>query len=91
MKVRVRIPSVLLKLTSGESEVEVTGENVGEVLLSLSKKYPGIKERVYAEDGRLRAFINIYVNDEDIRFLDAENTKTPDGSVVSIVPAIAGG
>jgi len=91
MKVIVRIPTPLLSLTGGQKEVEAVGETIMEVIEDLERKYPGMKERLCDEEGRLRRFINFFVNDEDIRFLDNENTKLKDGDVVSIVPAIAGG
>jgi molybdopterin synthase sulfur carrier subunit len=89
--VKVRIPQVLQKLTENKSEVEIEGENIGEVIDNLEKNYKGIKERICDEDGKIRRFINIYVNNEDIRFLDGANTKLKDGDEVSIIPAIAGG
>ena len=87
----IKIPSPLLKLTNNESEVKVDGKNVKELLLNLEEKYPGFKERLYDDTGSLRKFINIYVNEEDIRFLKGENTEVSDNDEVSIIPAIAGG
>ena len=89
--VKVRIPTPLQKLTAGQAEVEGEGANIGEVFAGLEEKYPGIRERIYDEEGNLRRFINIYVNEEDIRFLDGENTPLKDGDDVSVIPAIAGG
>jgi len=91
MAVKVRIPVLLRSLTQGASEVEAEGANVKELLANLERAYPGMKERFYDEDGQLRRFINIYVNSEDIRFLQGEDTQLKDGDEVSIVPAIAGG
>lgn len=87
----VRIPTPLRKLTGGAEEVNATGKNVGELIGELEKKYPGIKERICDESGSVRRFVNIFVKDEDIRFL--QNLETPLGEKdeVSIVPAIAGG
>jgi len=89
--VKVRIPTPLQKLTNSQSEVEGVGETIGDMFADLESKYPGIKERLYDEEGVLRRFINIYVNEEDIRFLDGEQTKLSDGDDVSVIPAIAGG
>jgi len=90
-KVTVRIPTPLQKLTNGNGEVEANGESIKEMFDDLEGNYGGIKERVYDEEGHLRRFINIYVNEEDIRFLDGENTSLKDGDDVSVIPAIAGG
>jgi molybdopterin synthase sulfur carrier subunit len=91
MSVRVRIPTPLRRLTGGAEEVGVSGATIGTVLDDLEKKFPGMKERLYDEQGRVRRFVNIYVNGDDIRFLDSINTPVKDGDEVSIVPAIAGG
>jgi molybdopterin synthase sulfur carrier subunit len=87
----VRIPTPLRKLTGGAEEVQAAGKSVGELIGELEKKYPGIKERICDESGSVRRFVNIFVKDEDIRFL--QNLETPLGEKdeVSIVPAIAGG
>ena len=87
----VRIPTPLRKLTGGAEEVQASGKSVGELIGDLEKKYPGIKERICDESGAVRRFVNIFVKDEDIRFL--QNLETPLGEKdeVSIVPAIAGG
>lgn len=91
MGISVRIPTPLRKITGGLSQVLVEAQTVGEMLENLEKKYQGIKERLCDEEGKVRRFVNIYVNDEDIRFLENLNTKVNDGDEVSIVPAIAGG
>ncbi len=91
MSIKVRIPTPLQKLTQNQGEVEVTGSSVKEALADLEKRYPGIKDRLYDEKGSLRRFINFYVNEEDIRFLQSESTALKDGDDLSIVPAIAGG
>lgn len=90
MAVKVRIPTPLQKLTNGKSEVECAAKNITDLVDALEKDYPGMKERL-SEGGRIRRFINIYVNDEDIRFVNKEETALKDGDSVSIVPAIAGG
>lgn len=91
MAVTVRIPTPLQKLANGQSEVVVEGNSVKEILANLEKAHPGFKDRLYDEAGVLRRFINFYVNDEDIRFLQGENTPVKAGEDLSIVPAIAGG
>jgi len=89
--VKVRIPQPLQKFVDNQTEILVNGKNVKDVLNALVKNYPDLKERIYDENGNLRKFINIYVNDEDIRFLDRENTSVNDEDIISIIPAIAGG
>lgn len=91
MSIKVRIPTPLQKLTNNQGEVEVKGSNIREVLSALEGSFKGFRERLYDDQGQLRRFVNIYVNDEDIRFLDGEKTAVKDGDEVSIVPAIAGG
>jgi len=91
MVVQVLIPSPLLSLTNNQSEVTANGSSVKEVLEDLEKQFSGFKERLFDDSGLLRRFINIYLNEEDIRFLDGENTKIKDGDEISIIPAIAGG
>lgn len=91
MPVKVRIPSPLLKLTNNQSEVTASGTTIAEILSDLEKQFSGIKERICEENGTPRRFINIYINEEDIRFLQGENTAVKDGDDISIIPAIAGG
>lgn len=91
MAIRVRVPTPLQKITKNQAEVVVQGNNIRELIEDLEKNYPGIKERVCDEHGKLRRFINIYVNEEDIRFLQRDETPLKDGDEVSIIPAIAGG
>ncbi len=91
MSVVVRIPTPLQEFTQQKDAVEVEGGTVKEVLASLDRKYAGIRQRIYDEEGKLRRFVNIYVNQEDIRFLQGEGTRVKAGDEVSIVPAIAGG
>jgi molybdopterin synthase sulfur carrier subunit len=90
MSVLVRIPTPLRRFVDGNSILEARGKTVSQVLGDLSQKYPGVGERLY-DRGSLRPFINIYLNNEDIRFLQGEGTAVKDGDVISIVPAIAGG
>ncbi|HHZ83735.1 MAG TPA: MoaD/ThiS family protein [Nitrospirales bacterium] len=91
MPINVRIPPPLLPVTGGKSEVEATSSNIASLLEELETNYPGMKERLCDEQGELRRFVNIYVNEEDIRFLDGKETKLNEGDEVSIIPAIAGG
>ncbi|MDP9325545.1 MAG: MoaD/ThiS family protein [Candidatus Dormibacteraeota bacterium] len=91
MAVKVRVPGPLRKLTAGESVVEVEGTTVAEVLGALEATYPGFKERIYDAEGNLRQFVNIYKNDEDIRFGSGLETAIEAGDDLSIVPAVAGG
>jgi molybdopterin synthase sulfur carrier subunit len=90
MPIKVRIPTPLQKITNGKAEVECMAKNIAELVEVLEKDYPGIKERL-SDGGKIRRFINIYVNEEDIRFVNKEETMLKDGDSVSIVPAIAGG
>lgn len=87
----VRIPTQLRPLAGGASEVTVEGATVAEVLDALDAAHPGFADRLHDEAGRLRRFVNVFVADEDIRFLDGLDTPVPPGSTVSIVPAVAGG
>jgi molybdopterin synthase sulfur carrier subunit len=91
MAVIVRIPTPLQGLTNNLSEVAADGGTIGQLMSDLDQKYPGLKARLYDDSGKLRRFVNIYLNDEDIRFLDNEETAVPDGAEVSIIPSIAGG
>jgi molybdopterin synthase sulfur carrier subunit len=87
----VRIPTPLRKLTNGKEEVSAAGANVGALIADLERQYPGIKERICDDSGSVRRFVNIFVKDEDIRFLQNLETPLGDKDEVSIVPAIAGG
>ncbi len=91
MAVRVRIPTPLRSITGGHAEVGAKGETVSDVVQDLERQFPGLRERLVDEGGELRRFINIYVNQEDIRFLQGQTTVLKDGDEMSIVPAIAGG
>lgn len=90
MSVTVRIPTPLRTLTGGDDTVKIDGNNVAQLIDNLETKCPGMKERLVDEKG-LRRFVNLYLGDEDIRFLDGLDTKLKDGDEISIVPAIAGG
>ena len=91
MPVLVRIPTPLRTLTKGAAEVQATADTVDALVADLERQFPGLRERLVDDAGELRRFINIYVNEEDIRFLQAKKTALKDGDQVSIVPAIAGG
>ena len=91
MAVTVRIPTQLRELPGGAAEVSADGATVADVLKDLEAKHAGFSERLFDEQGELRRFVNVFVADEDIRFLDGVNTDVADGSTVSIVPAVAGG
>ena len=91
MAVTVRIPTPLRRFTNDQSDVEIDGGTVGEVVDNLEAAHAGIKEKLVDEAGDIRRFVNVYVNDEDIRFLDGAETPVKDGDSVTIVPAIAGG
>jgi molybdopterin synthase sulfur carrier subunit len=87
----IRIPTPLRKLTNGKEEVSATGGTIGALLANLEIQFPGIKERICDDTGQIRRFVNIFANDEDIRFLQNLETPVKDSDEVSIVPAIAGG
>ncbi len=91
MSVTVRVPTTLRTLTAGESEIAVEGETVAAVLESLEGAHPGFKERILDDDGALRRFVNVFVSDDDVRFLEGLGTPVPAGETLSIVPAVAGG
>ncbi len=89
--ITVRIPTPLRPMTGGKNEVEGTGNSIGELIEHLNAVHPGLKDRICDEQGEIRRFINVYLNEEDIRFLTGKDTPVKDGDEVSIVPAIAGG
>jgi len=91
MAVTIKLPTILRKFAGNEARVSAEGATLAEVLKDLESRYPGITKNVIAEDGGLHRFINVYVNDEDVRYLGALETPVTDGDVVSILPAVAGG
>jgi len=91
VSVSVRIPTILRSYTGGESEVSADGGTVAEVLDDLEARFVGIRERILDESGAIRRFVNVYVGNDDVRFLDDLATGTPDGTKISIIPAVAGG
>ncbi len=88
---KVRIPTQLRELSGGQAEVMVEGSTVADVLTALDAAHPGFRGRLFDDAGKLRRFVNVFVADEDVRFLDGLDTKVADGQTVSIVPAVAGG
>lgn len=89
--IKVRIPTPLRPLAKGQGEVEINGASIAEIIENLNSAHPGMKDRLCDDKGELRRFVNVYVNEEDIRFLNGKETILKDGDEVSIVPAIAGG
>lgn len=90
-EVQVRIPTILRTYTGGESEVTATGSTLAEVIDDLDANYPGIKSRVLDDQGAIRRFVNVYVGNDDVRFIDGLSTPTAAGAQVSVIPAVAGG
>ena len=91
MSKKVRIPTPLRKLTNNEELIEINAATVGEAIVELQTRFPGIQERLVDEKGEVRRFVNVYLNEEDIRFLQGRATALKDGDEISIIPAIAGG
>lgn len=91
MSVSVKIPTPLRRITGGESNVNGEAANVRELIEDLERQFPGMRERLCDEEGALRRFVNVFVGDEDIRFLEGLETSLEDGAQVSIIPAVAGG
>ena len=91
MSVSVRIPTILRTYTGGESEVSASGDTLAAVLDDLDSNYSGIKGRIVDEQGELRRFVNVYVGNDDVRFLESLETATPEGTQISVIPAVAGG
>ena len=91
MAVTVRIPTTLRPLTGGNSQIQVEGSTVAEVLKALDAAHPGFADRLLDDQGALRKFVNVFVSDDDVRYLDGLNTPVAPGATVSIIPAVAGG
>lgn len=91
MSISIRIPTTLRTLTGGSSEVVVEGSNVAEALAALEEAHPGFNDRLFDDEGSLRRFVNVFVADDDIRYMDGITTDVPDGETISIIPAVAGG
>ena len=88
---KISLPTPLRAYADKQAEVDVQGATVGELLQGLTERYPELKTHLFADDGKLRSFVNVYVNDEDIRYLDKQATKVAESDLVSIIPSIAGG
>ena len=91
MAIEVRVPTILRPYTGGAKAVTATGDTLAELLTDLDRQFPGLRERLVTADGWLHRFVNVYVNDEDVRFLGGLDTKVRDGDTVTILPAVAGG
>lgn len=91
MSIEVRVPTVLRTYTDGAKAVDASGETLGELIDDLESRHVGLKSRLVADDGGLARFVNVYVNDEDARFLDGIDTRLADGDTVAVLPAVAGG
>ena len=91
MSVEIRLPTVLRPHAGGHTTVSANGSTIGEVLADLASRYPAMAGQVLTDDGSLHRFVNVYVNDDDVRYLDQLDTKVADGDTVSILPAVAGG
>src|SRR6266852_3199325 len=91
MAVKVLVPTPLRQFTGKQASIECSAAMVGEALGSLTSTFAELRQHLYTDDGKLRSFVNVYLNDEDIRFLEKEKTRTKDGDTISIVPSIAGG
>jgi sulfur-carrier protein len=91
VSVEVRLPTILRSAAGGAATVDAEGATVGEVFDDLVRRFPDLKGRVVTEDGNLHKFVNVYVNDDDVRYLDKLDTKVADGAEISILPAVAGG
>ena len=91
MNVNVAIPTPLRQYTDGQKTVAVSGSTVGQALRALTAAHPDLRRHLYSEDGQLRPFVNVYLGDEDVRYLQQDATPLPDGATLSIVPSVAGG
>jgi molybdopterin converting factor small subunit len=91
VSVTVRIPTILRQLTGGAAEVQADGATLSDVLKAVDAAHPGVSGRVLDDDGKIRRFVNVYVGEEDVRFASGLETPTPDGVLISIIPAVAGG
>ncbi len=91
MAVTVRIPTTMRPISGGNTTVQVEGATLGDALTALETAYPGFHERLFDDTGALRKFVNVFVSDDDVRYLDGLGTATPDGTTISIIPAVAGG
>ena len=91
MSVKIIIPTPLRQYAENRDSVKLTGQNIGELLNNLMQKFPNMKKHLFSEDGQIRNFVNVYVNDDDIRYLENNATRLKEGDVISIIPSVAGG
>jgi molybdopterin synthase sulfur carrier subunit len=91
MSVTIRVPPVFRTMTSGSAQVDVEGETIGEVLSALESRHPGFSDKLFDDSGALVRYVNVFVDDDDVRFMDGLQTPVPDGATVSIMQAVAGG
>jgi MoaD family protein len=91
MSIEVRVPTILRQYTGGQKVVSGTGDTIADLLTDLDVQFPGLRGRLVTEDGGLHKFVNVYINDEDVRFLGALDAKLNDGDTVTVLPAVAGG
>ena len=91
MAIRIIIPAALRQYAENRDSVKLSGQNIGELLDNLMQKFPDMKKHLCSEDGQIRNFVNVYVNDDDIRYLENSETQLKDGDVISIIPSVAGG
>ncbi|MCH8018306.1 MoaD family protein [candidate division KSB1 bacterium] len=91
MSVEIIIPLVLRQYAENRDSVKLSGQNIGELLDNLMQKFPNMKKHLFSEDGQIRNFVNVYVNDDDIRYLENSETQLKEGDVISLIPSVAGG
>ncbi len=91
MSVKIIIPTPLRQYAENRDSVKLSGQNIGELLNNLMQKFPNMKKHLFSEDGQIRNFVNVYVNDDDIRYLENNATRLKEGDVISIIPSVAGG
>ncbi len=91
MSVKIIIPTPLRQYAENRDSVKLSGQNIGELLNNLMQKFPNMKKHLFSEDGQIRNFVNVYVNDDDIRYLENSETRLKEGDVISIIPSVAGG
>ena len=91
MSIRIIIPAALRQYAENRDSVNLSGQNIGELLDNLMQKFPNMKKHLFSEDGQIRNFVNVYVNDDDIRYLENSETQLKEGDVISLIPSVAGG
>jgi len=91
MSIRIIIPAALRQYAENRDSVNLSGQNIGELLDNLMQKFPNMKKHLFSEDGQIRNFVNVYVNDDDIRYLENSQTQLKEGDVISLIPSVAGG